>query len=201
MSSQQNGRKSQLVPRRARSARARGLRTLQHQTLPRATLAAIEAEIWLRILVVEHARSAGTGGLPADLAWATKDQVHDEALSWFLSRRSPPATGEPRPARPDTAVPRVITRQDVTFWVDSKLLARARGVALRQGLRVAVLMEQALGEYVRVHVPVQVMRFYRRAQTQAQRLHARRSLPTVAPEKSSAILNTRSIGPTGKARR
>jgi hypothetical protein len=95
----------------------------------------------------------------------------------------------------------VITRQDVTFWVDSKLLARARGVALRQGLRVAVLMEQALGEYVRVHVPVQVMRFYRRAQTQAQRLHARRSLPTVAPEKSSAILNTRSIGPTGKARR
>ena len=201
MSNQQNGRKSQLVPRRARSARARGLRTLQHQALPRATLAAIDAEIWLRILVVEHARTAGTGGLAADPAWATKDQVHDEALSWFLSRRSPPTAGEPRPARPDTALPRTITHQDVTFWVDSKLLARARRLALRRGLRFAALMEQALGEYVQVHVPVQVMRFYRRAQTQAQRLHARRSLPSVAPKGSSAILNAHSIGPKGRARK
>jgi hypothetical protein len=183
MPTRQNGRISQLSGRRARSARARGLRTLQHQALARSTLAAIEAEIWLRSLIVEGART-DTGGNPlADPTWATKDQVHDEALAWYLQRldTASPASAEPAAPEPSRGArgarapsARQATHQDVTFWVDSRLLARARRLALREGLRLAQLIERALDSYIAAHIPAEVMRFHRRAQAQALRLHRRR---------------------------
>jgi hypothetical protein len=68
---------------KASSARARGLRTLQHQTLSPQVRHAIDTEVWLRGLLL--AREAA----PAlDPRWATKDQVHDEALGWFLQQHA-----------------------------------------------------------------------------------------------------------------
>jgi hypothetical protein len=192
MSTRQNGRNSQLLGRRARSARARGLRTLQHQALSRSTLTAIEAEIWLRSLIVERARSDSAEKLLANPAWATKDQVHDEALAWYLqrpggasgaSRAAPlPVAGESGAAGPGaarragtrTSSARQVTHEDVTFWVDSRLLARARRLAAREGLRLAQLIERALDGYIAAHIPAEVVRFHRRAQAQAVRLHRRR---------------------------
>lgn len=193
---------SQLSGRRARSARALGLRTLQHQGLSRATLAAIEAEIWLRILIVERARAEGQGGPLSDPAWATKDQIYDEALGWFLQRQSRsaaapsvngPAAGAasasatsgaagathiPGSASRRRGAARLqAAREDVTFWVDSRLLARARRLAAQEGLRLAHLIERALEAYIGQHVPAAVVRFHRRAQAQALRLHQRRSGP------------------------
>lgn len=214
MPMRQNGRISQLLGRRARSARARGLRTLQHQALARSTLAAIEAEIWLRTLIVERARSDGAEEPRANPAWATKDQVHDEALAWYLqqpgdgsaargsdaagasgasaiSREAPAAAsvqapvrglvGRARSARASAA--RQLTHEDVTFWVDSRLLARARRLAAREGLRLAQLIERALEGYIAAHIPVDVVRFHRRAQAQALRLHQRRDAGTGAPDR------------------
>lgn len=217
MPMRQNGRISQLLGRRARSARARGLRTLQHQALARSTLAAIEAEIWLRTLIVERARSDGAEEARANPAWATKDQVHDEALAWYLqqlqqpgdgsaargsdaasasgasatSREAPAAAsaqapvrglvGRARSARASAA--RQLTHEDVTFWVDSRLLARARRLAAREGLRLAQLIERALEGYIAAHIPVDVVRFHRRAQAQALRLHQRRDAGTGAPDR------------------
>lgn len=178
MPTRQNGRISQLWGRRVRSARARGLRTLQHQAVARSTLAAIEAEIWLRTLIVERARAEGADGALADPAWATKDQVHDEALTWYLQGlgegavRSDELSGR-APARGGAS--RQATHQDVTFWVDSRLLGRARRRAVREGVRLAQLIEQALESYVAEHIPADVLRFHRRAQAQALRLHRRRS--------------------------
>ncbi len=198
MSRLQNGRNSQLSARRPRSARSRGLRTLQHQALARSILAAIDAEIWLRTLIVERARAAGEQGPLANAAWATKDQVHDEALAWFLGRRMSVAAGggaaAPAPAAPAAPATRAVDRQDVTFWVDSRLLARARRLAGRQGLRLAALLERALAEYVESHVPAEVLRLLRRTQTQALRLHSRRALATIAERGHSAILNKGPIG-------
>jgi hypothetical protein len=191
MPTRQNGRISQLLGRRERSARARGLRTLQHQALARSTLAAIEAEIWLRALIVERARADASESSLTDPAWATKDQVHDEALTWYLQRFggasrpsraamtpiSVPAlatapAGRARARGPST---RQGTHQDVTFWVDSRLLARARRLALREGVRLAQLIERALDTYIAAHIPADVVRFHRRAQAQALRLHRQRS--------------------------
>jgi hypothetical protein len=180
MPTRQNGRISQLWGRRARSARARGLRTLQHQALARSTLAAIEAEIWLRTLIVERARADASENVLADPTWATKDQVHDEALTWYLrglgddAARSPKPSG-PAPARRGTS--RQGTHQDVTFWVDSRLLARARRRAVREGVRLAQLIERALDSYIAEHISADVVRFHRRAQAQALSLHRRRSKP------------------------
>jgi hypothetical protein len=192
MASSQNGRNSQVSGRRPRSARSRGLRTLQHQGLARPILAAIDAEIWLRALIVERAGAQGEPGPPISAGWATKDQVHDEALAWFLSRGPRPAARVASPAAaPATALrgaARNAGRQDVTFWVDSRLLARARRLADRQGLRVASLLEQALGGYVQLHVPAEVLRLHRRTQQQALRLHTRRSTATIAERSRSAIL-------------
>jgi hypothetical protein len=169
----QNGRISQLLPRRTRSARARGLRTLQHQALSRETLAAIESELWLRCLIVERARSEGRTGPLADATWATKDQVHDEALSWFLQRHEQSAElaqlSVPPSARARSAT------EDVTFWVDSRLMARMRRLAVRLGLRPAQLIERALEAYSAAHIPLEVRRFHSHAQTQALRLHRRRA--------------------------
>ncbi len=179
MSAPQNGRISQLSGRRARSARARGLRTLQHQALARSTLQAIEAEIWLRTLIVERSRAEGVIGPLADPVWATKDQVHDEALAWFLQghagvRLEPPAPVTPRRSASGQRGG-ADARQDVTFWLDSRLLARARKLAAREGLRLALLIERAFGAYVQAQVSSEVLRFHRRAQGQALRLYQRRS--------------------------
>lgn len=181
MPTSQNGRISQLWGRRARSARSRGLRTLQHQALARSTLAAIEAEIWLRTLIVERARTEAAPSSLADPSWATKDQVHDEALAWYLQGPGGAATVSPEsagraPAR--ASATRQATHQDVTFWVDSRLLARARRLAVRQGVRLAQLIERALDTYIAEHISADVVRFHRRAQAQALRLHRRRSAGT-----------------------
>ena len=182
MPSPQNGRISQLLPRRARSARARGLRTLQHQALSSDTRAAIESELWLRCLIVERARAEGLSGSLADGTWATKDQVHDEALAWFLQRYEQsahlPASGVPprvpRGGRLGQAGSSRDDSDDVTFWVDSRLMARMRRLALRHGLRPAQLIQRALEAYIAVHIPPAVRRFHSRAQAQALRLHQRR---------------------------
>ena len=201
MPMRQNGRMSQLLGRRTRSARARGLRTLQHQALSRSTLAAIEAEIWLRTLIVERARTDAAEDACAPTAWATKDQIHDEALAWYLqqpggasgiagvpevsgssgpSRETPVSAGARAPERGPASrtrarmAARQLTHEDVTFWVDSRLLGRARRLAARQGLRLAQLIERALEGYIAAHIPVDVVRFHRRAQAQALRLHQRR---------------------------
>jgi len=196
MPTRQNGLNSQLSGRRARSARARGLRTLQHQSLPRAIVTAIEAELWLRALIVERVRTERPTGAPVDPAWATKDQLHDEALSWFLrhpgdaARRPAPsvaqrpaASAEAAAAAPAGSHPAGAVRgrqgahQDVTFWVDSRLLARARRRAMREGLRLAQFIERALDSYIAVHIPAEVLHLHRRTQALALRLHRRRSAP------------------------
>jgi hypothetical protein len=195
MPTRQNGRVSQLLGRRTRSARARGLRTLQHQALARSTLAAIDAEIWLRSLIVGRTHTEAAEQTRPDPAWATKDQIHDEALAWYLQQPggasgapgasaragAPAASAAARTRRRGPAgrararlTSRQLTHEDVTFWVDSRLLARARRLAAREGLRVAQLIERALDGYIAAHIPVDVVRFHRRAQAQALRLHQRR---------------------------
>ncbi len=136
-----------------RSARARGLRTLQHQTLPATIYYAIDTEVWLRSLIV------ATGEQAHDPRWATKDQVHDEAVAWFLEHcaEHPP---QPRAARR-------ASDEDLTFWIDSKLMDRARRLALHQGIRLAQLLETALSAYVRAHVPEGYGAFRRRVQQEA----------------------------------
>src|SRR5215469_3738136 len=111
-----------------RSPRARGLRTLQHQTLPATTRYAIDTEVWYRGFILERDRRADAG-------WATKDQVHDEAIAWFLTRhrRTPPPS---YPAKRDGDT-------DLTFWIDSRLMERARKMAARDGVRLARLIEAA----------------------------------------------------------
>lgn len=127
-----------------RSPRARGLRTLQHQTLPAGTRYAIDTEVWYRGFILERDRRADTG-------WATKDQVHDEAISWFLRRyRRSPCPDYPGKQGADT---------DVTFWVDSRLMERARAMAARDGVRLARLIEAAFGAYVALHVPARLIAF------------------------------------------
>lgn len=142
---------------RARSERARGLRTLQHQTLSPAIRAAIDTVVWLRALVL--AAQPGTGREPR---WATKDQVHDEALTWFLDRYA---------EQPLEAFPaRRVADEDVTFWIDSKLMERARRMATRDGVKVARLMDAALGAYVRERIPSEWLAFRERVQLEAVRL-------------------------------
>ncbi len=165
-----------------RSARARGLRTLQHQTLPAATYYAIDTEVWFRGLIVEAAEAH-------DPRWATKDQVHDEALAWFLEHRAdqPP---EPRAARR-------ASDQDLTFWIDSNLLERARRLAVQQGIRLAQLIETALNAYVRAHVPEELAAFRHRMEQEACRLYALRGRGNAPPTGAKAA-PTRS--PRGRLR-
>jgi hypothetical protein len=152
----------------ARSARARGLRTLQHQSLPASTRFAIDTEVWLRSLVLER---WGDDEPAPDSRWATKDQVHDEALAWFLERQGGRKLEPSARARGPG--------EDLTFWLDSRLLTRARQLAHRSGMRLAHLIEMALNAYVIAHVPVRVLAFRRRVQLEAQRLHRQRT--TAAP--------------------
>ena len=130
--------------RMKRSDRARGLRTLQHQRLAAATRYAIDTEVWYRGLIAER-----EGRL--DPGWATKDQVHDEAIAWFLERHSRKAFTDYATARDRAA--------DLTFWVDSKLIERARRMAVRDGVKLARLIEAALSSYVAQHVPEELIAF------------------------------------------
>ncbi len=148
----------------ARSARARGLRTLQHQSLPAATRFAIDTEVWLRTLVLE---GWPEGEPPPPAGWATKDQVHDEALAWFLGQHVRRALAPASRAG--------VPCEDLTFWLDSRLLERARQLAQRSGMRLAHVIEMALDAYVAAHVPARLMAFRRRVQLGAQRLHRQRA--------------------------
>ncbi len=143
---------------RARSARARGLRTLQHQTLPPKTRYAIDTEVWFRGLIVERQPAA-----ERDHRWSTKDQVHDEAIAWFLEQHAD---------RPFEQYPaRRTADEDLTFWVDSRLIARARRMAQRDGVRVARLIDAALSTYIRQHLPEELIRYRQRVQQEAGRLY------------------------------
>jgi hypothetical protein len=132
--------------RMKRSDRARGLRTLQHQKLAAATRYAIDTEVWYRGLIAER-----EGRL--DPGWATKDQVHDEAIAWFLARHRRKPFAAYAAARDHAA--------DLTFWVDSKLIERARRMAVRDGVKLARLIEAALGSYVEQHVSDELIAFRR----------------------------------------
>jgi hypothetical protein len=143
---------------KTRSARARGLRTLQHQTLPPKTRYGIDTEVWFRGLVVERQPAS-----QRDHRWSTKDQVHDEAISWFLDRHAD---------RPFEEYPaRRTLDEDLTFWVDSRLIERARRMAQRDGVKVARLIDAALSCYIRQHLPEQLMRYRQRVQQEAARLY------------------------------
>lgn len=139
-----------------RSARSRGLRTLQHQTLPASTRHAIDTEVWFRALLLEDEAARGP-------RWATKDQVHDEALEWFLAQHAE----QPAPAYPA----RRKGDEDLTFWLDSRLMQRARRMAARDGVRVARLIDAALTGYVEQRVRAGLIRFRKRVQSEARRLH------------------------------
>jgi len=143
---------------KTRSARARGLRTLQHQTLPPKTRYAIDTEIWFRGLIVERQPAP-----QRDHRWSTKDQVHDEALGWFLERHAERAF-EDYPARRTAD-------EDLTFWIDSRLMERARRMAARDGVKVARLIDAALSCYVRALLPEELMRYRQRVQTEASKLY------------------------------
>ncbi len=148
------GRKLKLPAR----ARARGLRTLQHQTLPGRIRDAIETEVWMRCLLARRTT------LPARHArWATKDQVHDEAIGWFLrqQRENPPIE---YPARRDGD-------EDLTFWIDSRLMQQVRRRALREGVKVSRFLEAALSAFVRQHVPAEFVSFRDRVELEAERLY------------------------------
>jgi len=151
-----------------RSARARGLRTLQHQTLPPGTRLAIDTEVWFRALM------SGRPSTPKrDHRWSTKDQVHDEAITWFLESHDRSAFDQ-YPARRTAD-------EDLTFWVDSKLIERARRMARRDGVKVARLIDAALTSFVKIHVPEQLVAYRQRVQQEAAKLYessARPSRPT-----------------------
>ena len=121
---------------RLRAAGARRQRTLQHQTLSPKTRHAIDTEAWFRGLLLERYR-----GSDSDRRWASKDQVHDEAITWFLQKHAQqPLSDYPARRTGD---------EDLTFWVDSKIMERVRRLALREGVKVARLIDAALSIYAR----------------------------------------------------
>jgi hypothetical protein len=144
-----------------RSARARGLRTLQHQTLPPTTRVAIDTEVWFRALVTQR-----SNGVKHDHRWSTKDQVHDEAIGWFLETHAQ----EPFDQYPA----RRTADEDLTFWVDSKLMERARRMARRDGVKVARLIDAALSSFVKQHVPEALLSYRTRVQREAVKLYERK---------------------------
>jgi len=144
---------------RSGGARARGLRTLQHQTLSPTVRHAIDTEVWIRGLLL-----AGAAAPALDPRWATKDQVHDEALGWFLQQHAHQAL-EDYPARR-------AGDEDLTFWVDSRLMERARRMAARDGVKLARLIDAALSAYTRQHIPHELLDFRQRVQQEAQKLHS-----------------------------
>ena len=143
---------------RTRSPRSRGLRTLQHQRLSSKIRHAIDTEVWLRGLLCAREPDAAL-----DSHWATKDHVHDEALAWFLQQH----TQQPMEDYPA----RRTGDEDLTFWVDSKIMERARRMAVRDGVKVARLIDAALSAYVRQHIPEALIDFRQRVQLEAHRLY------------------------------
>ena len=142
-----------------RAARSRQQRTLQHQTLSPKTRHGIDTEAWFRGLLLERYR-----GSDSDRRWASKDQVHDEAISWFLHKHTQqPLSDYPARRTGD---------EDLTFWVDSRIMQRVRRLALREGVKVARLIDAALSSYAREHVPEQLLSFRQRVQEEAARLYA-----------------------------
>jgi hypothetical protein len=137
----------------------RSQRTLQHQTLPAGTRFGIDTEVWFRNLIGE---STAAGGRPARRS--TKDEFHDEAIGWFLK-----TYGE-RPLEQYPA--RRASDEDVTFWVDTKIMEQARQTAARHGVKPARLLDAALTLYVKNHVPPQLLEFRRTVQQQALALYA-----------------------------
>lgn len=155
------------------SARARGLRTLQHQTLPQKTRYAIDTEVWFRGLMVDREPAS-----KRNYRWSTKDQVHDEAIAWFLDTYANHSF-EQFPARRTGD-------EDLTFWIDSKLMERARRMAVRDGVKVARLIDAALTSYVKDHVPEELLRFRQRVQEDACKLYENGGTRTVRSKKTKA---------------
>ncbi|HEX4376124.1 MAG TPA: hypothetical protein VHZ99_03120 [Steroidobacteraceae bacterium] len=153
---------------KTRSARARGLRTLQHQTLPPDTRMAIDTEVWFRALVAQR-----TNGTKRDHRWSTKDQVHDEAITWFLDSYAQKSF-EHYPARRTAD-------EDLTFWIDSKLMERARRMARRDGVKVARLIDAALTNYVRKHISDALLGYRVRVQREAVKLYERKGITKPKP--------------------
>jgi hypothetical protein len=143
---------------RTRGPRARGLRTLQHQRLSSKIRYAIDTEVWLRGLL--FAREPDP---ELDAHWATKDHVHDEALAWFLQQHTQQPVAEYPAGRTGD--------EDLTFWVDSKIMERARRMAVRDGVKVARLIDAALAAYVRQHIPESLIDFRQRVQSEAHKLY------------------------------
>jgi hypothetical protein len=161
---------------RSRSPRARGLRTLQHQTLSPKVRYAIDTEAWFRGLMLERHLPSET-----ERRWASKDQVHDEAITWFLQQQAKqPITDYPARRTGD---------EDTTFWLDSKIMERVRRLAARDGVKVARLIDAALSSYVRAHIPEPLLAFRQRAREQAAELYASlrgTAAPVVRPRKAAS---------------
>jgi hypothetical protein len=152
------GKKLKPPPQAQARARARGLRTLQHQTLPPRVRDAIETEVWMRSLLARR-----TPLSMRDARWATKDQVHDEAIGWFLrQQRTAPLLEFPARRQGD---------EDLTFWVDSRLMQQVRRQAQRDGVKVSRFIEAALSAYARQHVPPEFTSFRERVELEAARLY------------------------------
>jgi len=172
--------------RPSRSDRARGLRTLQHQTLPASIRYGIDTEVWYRGLVAERDGKR-------DARWATKDQVHDEAIAWFLERhRRKPFVFAAASRREDA--------DDLTFWVDSKLMERARRMAVRDGVRLARLIETAFGCYVEQYVSARLIAFRRWIQLKACTLY-RSNRASARTRPRSARARGKPAAPAGRDRR
>ncbi len=156
-------------------ARTRALRTLQHQTLPSRVRAAIETEVWMRSLLARRTPLAAR-----DARWATKDQVHDEAIGWFLrQQREAPLLEFPARRHGD---------EDLTFWIDSRLMQQVRRQAQRDGVKVSRFIEAALAAYARQHVPPDFTSFRDRVELEAERLYGRshEALLPGAPRRGTA---------------
>jgi hypothetical protein len=109
------------------------------------------------------ARRAPQSSRPA--RWATKDQVHDEAIGWFLrQQRETPQTEYPARRQGD---------EDLTFWIDSRLMQQVRRQALRDGVKVSRFIEAALSAFVRQHVPLEFGSFRDRVEIEAERIYGR----------------------------
>ena len=62
--------------------------------------------------------------------------------------------------------------EDVTFWIDSKIMERARRMAARDGVKLARLIDAALSAYVRQHIPEELINFRHRVHSEALKLYA-----------------------------
>jgi hypothetical protein len=137
---------------------------------------AIDTEAWFRGLMLERHPPSET-----ERRWASKDQVHDEAITWFLQQQAQqPITDYPARRTGD---------EDITFWLDSKIMERVRRLAVRDGVKVARLIDAALSAYVRAHVPESLLDFRQRVREQATELYAslRRAVPpAVRPRRGAS---------------